>query len=227
MLYDQRRIILNRGAFPAYRRFVFETLWPALAGAGARPLCLLAGLIGAPAEETYLFTGFADANAWLAGQRVLAGLSPDEDGATSVYAKRAGWIAEERARPLLDSGVRPKAITPDADHRPVYGMRRFSIRPADWTEFVRHSAEGIWPRIESQDARILGLFRDAAVTDPLECVLLTGYHGPAHWQETRATSEQFSRLPDHLRGSDQQARTGRGAITLRSHVCLMAAHWPE
>ena len=123
--------------------------------------------------------------------------------------------------------MRPKPETPERDRRAVYGMRRFWIQPGDWREFVRHSAEGIWPRIESQDACILGLFRDAAVTEPLECVLLTGYHGAAHWEETRATSEAFQRLPGDLRGTDEQARTGRNAMTLRSYVCLMTAHWPR
>jgi hypothetical protein len=61
----------------------------------------------------------------------------------------------------------------------------------------------------------------------MEAVLLTGYHGPAHWQETRATSETFARLPDDLRVPDEQARSGRGALTLRSYVWLMTAHWPD
>ena len=219
-------MILRRGAFPAYRRWVHETLWPALSTAGARPLCLLSGLIGVPAEETYLFTGFPDLDAWARGQQVLTALSPDEGTANHASSTRAALIAEEHARLLVDSGVRPKPQTPASDRRAVYGMRRFWIQPADWPAFVRHSAEGIWPRIEAQDACILGLFRDAATTEPLECVLLTGYHGPAHWQETRATSEAFARLPDDLRESDSHARTDRTTMTLRSYVCLMTAHWP-
>jgi hypothetical protein len=226
MLYEQRRVIVRRGGFPAYRDFVHSALWPALAEAGARPLCLLNGLIGAPADETYLFTGFADADAWLRAQRLLTGASPDDGATDALRERRAELIVEESARPLVDSGVRPKAETPASDSRAVYGMRRFWIRPADWPAFVQHSAEGIWPRIETQGACILGLFRDAAVTEPLECVLLTGYHGPAHWEETRTTSEVFQRLPGDLRAPDEQARGGRNALTLRSYVCLMTAHWP-
>jgi hypothetical protein len=227
MLYEERRVIVRRGQLSAYRELVHGTLWPAIEQAGARPLCLLNGLIGAPAEETYLFTGFPDVEAWVRGQRLLAGVDPDNGRVDPLRQRRAELIAEERVRLLVDSGVRPKPQTPDTDRRAVYGLRRFWIQPADWRQFVRQSAEGIWPRIESQGACILGLFRDAAVTEPLECVLLTGYHGPAHWEETRATSEAFQRLPDELRGQDEQARTGRGAITLRSYVCLMSAHWPR
>ena len=225
--YEERRVIVRRGSFPAYRRWVHETLWPMLSAAGARPLCLLSGLIGVPAEETYLFTGFPDLDAWTRGQQVLTGLTADGGDAREGARARAELIVEEQVRLLLDSGVRPKAQTPETDRRPVYGMRRFWIQPADWPAFVRHSAEGIWPRIEAQDACILGLFRNAATTEPLECVLLTGYHGPAHWEETRATSEAFARLPDDLRDSDSHARTDRTAMTLRSYVCLMTAHWPD
>jgi len=225
MLYEERRVIVRRGGFREYRELVHGTLWPALEAAGARPLCLLSGLIGAPADETYLFTGFPDADAWLRGQRLITGPSPDDGASDAEHDRRAELVVEERARLLVDSGVRPKAETPASDRRAVYGMRRFWIRPGDWPAFVQHSATGIWPRIESQDARILGLFRDAAVTEPLECVLLTGYHGPAHWEETRATSEAFQRLPGDLRGGDEQARGGRNAMTLRSYVWLMSAHW--
>lgn len=209
--YEERRIDLRRGSFPAYRRYVHETLWPALEAAGARPLCLLNGLIGMGSEETYLFTGFPDLDAWARTQQTIAG--------------RSEWIAEERARLLVDSGVRPKDVTPVADRRAVYGMRRFWIQPPDWLAFVRNSAEGIWPRIEAQDARILGLFRDAATTEPLECVLLTGYHGPAHWGETRNHGDSSPSLSEQLREGSRRGGADRGAMTLRSYVCLMTAHW--
>ena len=225
--YEERRVIVRRGAFPAYRQLVHERLWPALVQAGARPLCLLNGLIGAPADETYLFTGFPDPEAWLRGQRVLSGASPDDGSTDPLREQRQELIVEEQARLLVDSGVRPKAETPVADRRAVYGMRRFWVAPTDWWAFVRHSAEGIWPRIEAQDACILGLFRDTATTEPLEALLLTGYHGPDHWEETRATSEAVARLPENLRERGREAHEGRNAMTLRSYVRLMTAHWPD
>ena len=225
--YEERRVVVRRGAFPGFRRLVLQTLWPALSEAGARPLCLLNGLIGAPADETYLFTGFPDVEAWLRAQRVLSGASPDDGATDPLREQRADLILEERARLLVDSGVRPKPETPVSDRRRVYGMRRFWLAPADWPAFMQHSAGGIWPRIEAQDACILGLFRDAATTEPLEALLLTGYHGPAHWEETRATSEAVSRLPEDLRERGREAHEGRNAMTLRSYVRLMTAHWPD
>src|SRR5205085_5663829 len=100
-------------------------------------------------------------------------------------------------------------------------MRRFTIRAKDWPDFLRHSADGVWVRIESQDARILGLFRDAAGTDPLEVTLLTGYHGPAHWEETRATRQRPAEMSEGLWELGRRSGAARNAITLRSHVCLM------
>jgi hypothetical protein len=226
-VFEQRRVILNRGAFPAYRRYVHETLWPSLSGAGARPLCVLSGLIGAPNNETYLFTGFADLAAWQRAQPIIAGTSPDDGGSAASYDVRQELIAKEQARLLVDSGVRPKASITSDDRRSVYGMRRFWIRPTDWPEFVRHSAEGVWPRIEAQGACILGLFRDAAVTEPMEAVLLTGYHGPAHWEETRSHGESTAGISAAISEGSRRALEGRGAMTLRSYVCLMTAHWPE
>jgi hypothetical protein len=226
-LYEVRRAVLHRAALPEYRRHVFGSLWPALAATGGRPLCLLSGLIGLPADETYLVTGFPDLEAWQRAQTLLGGTDPDTGTAVGDRERRATLIREESARLFLDSGVRPKLSTPDVDRRSVYGMRRFWLSGTDWPEFVRHSAEGIWPRIESQGACILGLFRDAATTEPLEALLLTGYHGPAHWEETRGYGEGARRVTDDLRAPDEQSRRGRNAITLRSYVCLMTAHWPE
>lgn len=225
-IYEERRVILQRGAFPAYRHLVLETLWPALAAAGARPLCLLNGLIGAGAEETYSFTGFTDAEAWLRAQPVISGLTPEDGASSGPLRARAALIAQERVRLLLPTDVRPKAETPPGDRRAIYGMRRFTIAPSDWPDFVRHSAEGVWPRIEAQDARILGLFRDAATTEPLEATLLTGYHDPAHWQATRRGTAQVAALDPALREAGERAAAGRGDLTIRSAVRLMTAHWP-
>lgn len=217
MLYEERRTILKRGALPEYRRIMFEHVWPALEAAGIRPLCLLSGLIGLRAEETYAFTGYRDAAAWAA----------ETDGVQQALARQADLVEEESVRLHRASPVRPKPHTPREDHRAVYGMRRFTIRAADWPAFLEHSSEGVWRRIEAQDACILGLFRDAAATDPLEVTLLTGYHGPGHWEETRFWRDRPADFPEELWEHGRKAQAARNALTRRSHVCLMTAHWPD
>jgi hypothetical protein len=230
VIYEERRAVLQRGALDGYRRLMLGEVWPALAAAGARPLCLLSGLIGLPAEETYSFTGYPSMAEWEQAQRASAADAPDSAGMSgglrAALARRSEMVTEEQVRLLHPSGPRPKPETPAADRRAVYGMRRFWIRPRDWDDFVRHSAEGVWQRIEAQDARILGLFRDAAATDPLAVTLLTGYHGPAHWEETRGWRERPAGFPDDLWDLGRRAGAARATITLRSYVCLMTAHWP-
>jgi hypothetical protein len=218
-IWEERRTVLKRGALQEYRRMMLDEVWPALAGAGMRPLCLLSGLIGMSAEDVYSFTGFHDAAAWT-GATESAALQ-------QAVARLSEFVAEESVRLHRASPVRPKPETPKEDRRAIYGMRRFTIRAADWPAFLEHSSEGVWRRIEAQDARILGLFRDAAGTDPLEVTLLTGYHGPGHWEETRFWRDRPTDFPEDLWEQGRQAQVARNAITLRSHVCLMTAHWPR
>src|SRR5205814_1112758 len=97
------RVVLRRGALAEYRRLVLEELWPALVDAGAQPLCLLTGLIGAPAEETYLYVGFKDAAAWQGGQALVTGITLPEGGVDGPWRRRAELIGEESARLLIPS----------------------------------------------------------------------------------------------------------------------------
>lgn len=232
MIYEERRTVLRRGAVAEYRRLMLEEVWPLLTAVGARPLCLLSGLIGMPAEEMYAFAGYASASDWERLQlRALEGAPAGPEAAEAgalraALARRAEFVADERVRLLHPSGVRPKAVTPAEDRRAVYGMRRFWIRPGDWPDFVRHS-QGLWARIESQDARILGLFHDAAAAEPLEVTLLTGYHDAAHWDATRGWRDRSADVPADLWEQGQRSAAARNALTLRSFVCLMTAHWPE
>ncbi len=222
MIYEERRVVLRRGALPDYRQIHLDRAWPALRSVGARPLCLLSGLIGLPAEETYSFTGYRDIATWEDLQQDAVGAASRE-----ALAERAGLIVEESVRLLRPSDERPNPETPATDRRAVYGMRRFSIRPEDWPDFLRYSAAGVWVRIEAQDARILGLFRDAATTNPLGVTLLTGYHGAAHWEATRGWRERPAAIAPDLWELGARAASARNAITLSTHVCLMNAHWPE
>ena len=107
-------------------------------------------------------------------------------------------------------------------------MRHFFVAEHDWPEFVETSSAGVWPRIESQGACILGMFRDLAAVEPLDVLLLTGYDGPAHWEATRGL--EYSRpegfTEEAWRRTGELARR-RPALVQSSHVWLMRAHWPD
>ena len=216
-LWEERRTTLHDGAAAAYRRGYLETVWPRLETEGARPLGLFNGLIGAPATAFLAVTGYPS----YASYRELQDRGvPREPSLTEL-------IHDERIRLLTDCGVRPKPALDPADRRAVYGVRSFVLRPERWDEFVRDSAEGIWPRIESQGAAILGMFREIAATYPTDALLLTGYNGPAHWEATRGL--EYAR-PEYI-SAEEWARAvelsrARAGLVLRSHVTLMTAHWP-
>ncbi len=215
MIYEERRIRLHPGSLRDYRTWALETMWPALTAAGHRPLCVLNGLIGAGAEEVVCFNGFEDFDAWQAAQPLLAG---DADGPRQ-------WIASEEARPLLSSAYRPTGPTRPEDRRPVYGLRRWWIRPEDWLTFNRLSYEGVWPPLDHMGHWVLGQFRDAATTSPLAIINLAGYPDVAHWQYTRKPSEHG--VPAELLEKFETLGRDRGKLVLSRHVCLMAAHWPD
>jgi hypothetical protein len=108
----------------------------------------------------------------------------------------------------------------------VYGMRRWWIRPQDWPEMNRLSFEGVWPALDAMGHYVLGEFRDAATTSPLELVNLAGYRDAAHWRATRNPGDPVHGVaPELVERSRTLGRQRRGLVR-RSYVCLMAAHWP-
>jgi len=215
--WEVRRTSVNDGAAPAYRRGYLETVWPRLESAGARPLALFNGLIGAPVTAFLSVTGYPSFESYLAVQATAAPRDP----------ALAALIHDESVRLMADCGERPRATLDPADRRAVYGVRSFVLPPESWDEFVHDSAAGVWPRIESQGACILGMFKDVGATTPTDALLLTGYNGPAHWEATRGL--EYAR-PDSI-SADEWARAvelsrARAGLVLRSSVTLMSAHWP-
>ena len=210
LIYEQRQTTLRPGGLEEYVKQALERVWPALDDQGAKVLCLVNGLIGYPPEELIQITRFPDWATWMRCQS--QGNLPGNELAE-----------EETIRLLKPVASRPKPYIPPEDRRAVYGYRRFFIQPADLAELVHCSEEGIWPRIEAQGACILGLWTTLVVTDPLEVVLLTGYHGPAHWEETRVTGPKPESVDSELWDRDAQLRARRVQITMKSWVCLMRA----
>ena len=119
---------------------------------------------------------------------------------------------------------RPKDIIPPKDRRTVYGYRRFVIEPHNLDEFVHCSEVGIWPRIETQGACILGLWTTISATNPLEILLMTGYHSPANWQQTRYGGQRPEEVDPELWEAELALRNRRVEMSLKSWVCMMRAY---
>ncbi|HJN88593.1 MAG: hypothetical protein QF714_10035 [Dehalococcoidia bacterium] len=180
---------------------------------GGKLLCRLSGFIGYPPEEVLEVTGFPGLAAWTQAQQERRESGPPDNG----------LIEKQEVRLLRSISSLPKSPVPAEDRRTIYGYRRFFIRPTDLDDFVNCSENGIWPRIEAQDARILGLWTTLAATDPQEIILLTGYHGPGHWEETRDTGARPPNIDAALWDTSFKLATRRRALTIRSWVCLMRA----
>ena len=59
----------------------------------------------------------------------------------------------------------------------------------------------------------------------MEVLLLTGYHSPTHWEETRVTSAQQVDVDQSLRSQETPLRDRRVDISQQTWVRLMRAWW--
>ena len=208
MIHEERRITLKRRHIDPFISHFKESTLPAIQSHGGEALCTLSAAIGDPAEEIMQITAYPDIATWT-------------DAQEAFDTSRLENIEAESVRLLKPIASRPKPTIPDEDMRPFYGHRRFFISPDDMDEFVHCSEEGVWPRIEAQDARILGLWTTIASTSPQEVVLLTGYHGPAHWEETRVWSGRPEGFDPELWERGRELRERRYDMTIKSWVRLM------
>ncbi len=208
MIYEERRIVTKQGKTDEYVKRFREQMESSPESERGEVLRLVAGLIGVPAAELLSVTRFPDIAAWEKAQ-----------GRASL--DRMELVESEEVRLLRSVASRPKAVIPDEDGRAVYGYRRFWIDPADLDDFVRYSEEGIWPRIEAQGACIFGLWTLVASTAPLEVVLMTGYHGPAHWEQTRSSQPPPASFDEQAVEQSRQMYVSRYELPLQSLVQLM------
>lgn len=210
MIYEERLTVSHSKSAEDFLEYCKTDYWPNLKAEGGKPLCLLSGLIGDPANHFLQITEFEDIQAWEGAQR----------NASSPH----NIVESESVRLLRPIASRPKPLVPQEDRRAVYGCRRFIINQADVSDFVDSSENGIWPRIESQGACILGLWTTIARTQPMEILLLTGYHSLSHWEETRVTSRQQDNVDQDLRQRESPLRERRADLSERTWVRLMRAH---
>ena len=208
MIYEERRIIAKGGKADAYADLVRRSMKPAFEGNGGEAIALVQGLIGAPSEEIIQVTRFPNLGHWQKAQETL-------------NIRRMELIESEEVRVMRSIASRPKPVIPAEDSRAVYGYRRFFVDPEDHNDFVRYSEEGIWPRIELQGARILGLWSPIAATSPQEIVLMSGYHSPAHWEETRSPQSRPTEYDEKSWERILEMHGARRRLPLRSWVCLM------
>ena len=224
-LYEHRKTTLASGRFPEYRRVMMEQIWGRLDAAGLRPLCFLNVLIGGIPEETHTFIGYPSWDDWQRGQEIVTGVG--DDAGAALRSLRREIVVDEQVRPMIAFSGCPLSVTPREDRRPTYGLRRWMIDPAQWDHFTHLSENGVWPAMDAIGHRVLGQFRTAALTDPLEVINLAGYHSAGHWHETRSVTDPASGAPEDLRRRFADLLAEREGLVGRSWVQLTNAHWPD
>ena len=72
-------------------------------------------------------------------------------------------------------------------------------------------------------ASILGMWTPMASSSPLEVVLLTGYYGPSHWEETRFDNrtDEVDGDVDELWSREEALRERRTQLTQETWVEMM------
>ena len=220
--YEHRVTMVEPGRFREYRQLFLEQTWPRLVETGYRPLCLLNPTIGGTPEEVHSFIGIPAWDDWRRAQEIIVGLGDD-----AYRDVRRELIVRETARPKLPYSGRPLAETPDSDRRAVYGLRRWTIDPANWERFAKLTEFGVWPAMDAMDHRVLGNFSDAVLSDDMEVTNLAGYDSVGHWHATRTPQDPGSGVSDELLKLFQESVRERHSLTRHTWVQLMNAHWPE
>jgi hypothetical protein len=64
----------------------------------------------------------------------------------------------------------------------IYTIHTFKLEPQNYDKFVHNNEEDIWPALERQGARVLGLWV-VVIGGPERILLMTQYDSLAHWQE--------------------------------------------
>ena len=202
MIYEERYTRVELRRVRDYLHFCRDNTLPAIQSEGGQIICLATGLIGDPNNAVLQITGFSGVTSWQAAQK-------------SLPAGRDEFVQSEEVRLLRPIASRPKEIIPLEDRRPVYSYRRFFINPADFSKFVEYSEDGVWPLYEAADCRILGLWTPLPATSPLEIVLMAGYHGPGHWEETRFFQGKPEGIDDGLWERGQTLGRQRGELSVQ------------
>lgn len=212
MIYEERFTTVGLRTGREYLDVCRRNLISALRSAGARVLCLATGLIGDPGNCFLQMTEFADVDAWRSAQSAYSG-------------ERERLVESEQVRLLRAVASRPKATIPPEDRRPTCSYRRFFISASDLGRFVQCSEEGVWPLHEAAGGRVLGLWTPLASTSPMEIVLMSGYHGPAHWEETRFLGGKPAGIDDSVWERGRTLGAERNRLLVRgSWVRLFRAH---
>ena len=212
MLYEDRYTIVDDKKGREYLDLCREKTIPAVRAAGGQVLCLATGLVGDPGSAFLQMTAFASPDTWQAAQEVYT-------------SGREELVESEQVRLLRQVAYLPDGVPAPEDRRACYSYRRFFIRRANLERFVETSEKGVWPLYHAADCRVLGLWTTLAAADPMEVLLMAGYHGPGHWEETRFVHGKPEGIDEEVWKKGREMGAERNQLRVgRTWVRLFRAH---
>ncbi len=203
MIYEERYTTVGLRDVGEYLALCRRSIVPAIRAAGGQVLCLVTGMVGDPGNAVLMMTGYKDVTAWGDAQQCFG-------------AERNHLIDTEHVRLLRQVAYLPRGVPEPHDRRASYGYRRFFIDPISLDRFVECSEQGVWPLYHAVDCRVLGLWTPLESTFPMEILLMTGYHGPGHWEETRFFAGKPSGISDELWERGRSLGAERNSLLVRS-----------
>ncbi len=193
--------------------FIRKDYVPNIVKNNIKPICLLRGMIGKPSNEFILISAYNDINLW-------------ESHTNSLPLVNEKIIYEKNT--LLKPISTNKFMSCENNTlKNIYGYREFLIETKNINTFVESSEQGVWPRVQSQGGKVLGLW--ANITNSLQkrILLLTGYDSVSHWEGTRSSNQyglSFANAPEsskELTETEKILRKNREDITISTTVNLM------
>ena len=203
MIYEERYTITVLRTMRDYIDLYRQSVIPAIRKLGGQVLCLVTGMIGDPSNAVLMMTGYEDIKAW-------------QDSQDYFSEERNHLIETEHVRLLQQVGYLPRGIPEPQDRRSTYTYRQFFIDPTNLDRFVECSEHGVWPLYHAVDSRVLGLWTHIEKTFPMEIILMTGYHGLGHWEETRFPHGKPLGISDELWERGRNLTAERSSLLIRS-----------
>ena len=87
----------------------------------------------------------------------------------------------------------------------IFTLESFHVERKDHAEFVNISEQRIWPDLEKNGARPIGLW-SVVLGGPERILAMTRYDSLAQWQETRNWAEAFRRFLGTRRAGQRYER---------------------
>ncbi|MQG50648.1 MAG: hypothetical protein FI695_01535 [SAR202 cluster bacterium] len=213
MIFEETKFDIKSNKADLFLDFIKKDYVPNILKNNIKPICLLRGMIGKPASEFILISAYHDINAWEKYTHL-----------PSLMNEKIVYKENNLLKPISNN----KLMSYENNTlKNIYGYREFIIETKNVNTFVESSEKGIWPRVQSQGGRVLGLWSNITNSSQTRILLLTGYDSVSHWEGTRSANQyglSFANAPEaskELTETEKLLRKNREDITISTTVNLM------